>query len=408
MTKKKGVVICAVLAAVVAVAVSCVVLLGGRDKAYRSIMVYQVNGSATITREGVGDMAAYENLMLHSGDSVAVATESSMRLKLDDDKYLLAEQDTRMDIVAEGDDENARTYIDLKQGSVTSEIQNKLGQNASYEVNTPNSIMAVRGTIFRVEVKPDENGDMETKLTVFQGTVSSRAILPDGTILDEEVMVGAGEELIINKTSIASAQMNVVTEIDYEVLPEIMQDYIEEIGNAAVAQQQAQEGTSPDKGQNDEQRQADVETPEEPEQAPEPEEPSKTTQNPQKKQESEQQESAVEEPALTQEPPTSTPQESVSQEPQSTQPKETQTKPQNPAPDTGDSSQESSGGGGSKTKTQYYTVTFQYNGSTFGTQKVKKGDKATQPKLSPTQNGAWDYDFSKKVNKNITVEWVGK
>ena len=35
-----------------------------------------------------------------------------MRLKLDDDKYVLAEQDTLMNIVAEGNDENARTFID--------------------------------------------------------------------------------------------------------------------------------------------------------------------------------------------------------------------------------------------------------------------------------------------------------
>ena len=417
MTKKTGVVVCAVLAAVVAVAVGCVALLGGKDEAYRSIMVYQVNGSATITRANVGDMAAYENLMLRSGDSVAVASESTMRLKLDDDKYLLAEQGTKMDIIAEGDDENGRTCIDLKEGSVTSEIQNKLGPNASYEVNTPNSIMAVRGTIFRVEVALGADGKPETKLTVFQGIVSSRAVLPDGTVLDEEVLVEAGEELIIDETSIASAQMEGVTEIDYDSLPEVMQEYIEELGieglgiegigienpngaqnagedeaekkaanvdtqaNAAGEQPQAQEGTQPDDGRENGQQQPQEGAP---------------------------QESAVNEPDLTQQqqPQEGTPQESAVQEPQSTPPKDTPPKPQNPAPSTGDSSQGSSGGGGSKSKTQYCTVTFQYNGSTFGTQKVKKGSKATQPKLSPTQNGAWDYDFSKKVNKKITVQWV--
>ena len=41
-------------------------------------------------------------------------------------------------------------------------------------------------------------------------------------------------------------------------------------------------------------------------------------------------------------------------------------------------------------------------------QKVKKGEKAEEPKLSPTENGAWDYDFSTKVNKNLTVVWIEK
>ena len=93
----------------------------------------------------------------------------------------------------------------------------------------------------------------------------------------------------------------------------------------------------------------------------------------------------------------------ASQEAESQQ-TEPQSKPQSTAPQTDSSSQQSSGGG-SKGKTQYYTVTFQYNGSTFGTQRVKKGEKATEPKLCPTENGAWDYDFSTKVNKNLVIQW---
>ncbi|RAZ94186.1 hypothetical protein DK853_36450, partial [Klebsiella oxytoca] len=77
MSKKAGIVIGAVLVIVVAAAAGFVALTGGKDEAYRSIMVYQVEGNATITRASVGEMEAYENLMLQSGDSVAVASESS-------------------------------------------------------------------------------------------------------------------------------------------------------------------------------------------------------------------------------------------------------------------------------------------------------------------------------------------
>ena len=61
-------VVAVVVAAAAAVVVACVVLIGGKNEAYRSIMVYQINGNATITRERVGEMAAYENLMLQSAD----------------------------------------------------------------------------------------------------------------------------------------------------------------------------------------------------------------------------------------------------------------------------------------------------------------------------------------------------
>ncbi|MDE6912122.1 MAG: FecR domain-containing protein, partial [Lachnospiraceae bacterium] len=234
MTKKVWVMIGAVVAAAAAVVVACVVLIGGKNEAYRSIMVYQINGNATITRERVGEMAAYENLMLQSGDMVAVASDSSMRLKLDDDKYVLAEQDTLMNIVAEGNDENARTFIDLQKGSVTSEIQNKLKDGASYEVNTPNSIMAVRGTIFRVDVEIDENKNTNTKLTVFQGTVGVRTIMPDGTVSEEEIKVEAGNELTVEGTPTTSEYSGEPVEIDYDSLPEIIQDYIEELAQSGM------------------------------------------------------------------------------------------------------------------------------------------------------------------------------
>lgn len=415
MSKKAGIVIGVVLAIVVAVAAGFVALTGGKGEAYRSIMVYQVEGNATITRASVGEMEAYENLMLQSGDSVAVASESSLRLKLDDDKYLLAEQDTRMNIVAEGDGENAKTYIDLEQGSVTSEIQNKLGQNASYEVNTPNSIMAVRGTIFRVETAKSESGDDDTRLSVFEGTVSVRTVKPDGTVSDEEVMVEAGQELHVGGTATSAADLGEPADIDYESLPPVMQAYIKELDIVDIDRDDSTQEIVKIEETGEQEQQNAEEEPEtdEQEQAQDsPETQPKESENPPRQQPSEKQEEAVQEPAQGLEEQEETRQEETQPEtkpqeeaqPPKTQP---QSQPQASEPDKGSSSGGEPEDGGKK-KTQYYTVTFRYNGSTFGTQKVKKGEKATEPKLSPTENGTWDYDFSKKVNKNLTVQWIEK
>ena len=433
MTKKTGIVIGAVLAIVAVVAIGCVVLTGGKSEAYRSIMVYQINGNATITRDRVGEMEAYENLMLQSGDAVAVASDSSLRLKLDDDKYLLAEQDTRMNIVADGDDENAKTYIDLQQGSVTSEIQNKLKSGASYEVNTPNSIMAVRGTIFRVEVEPKENGECDTKLTVFQGTVGVRQVLPDGTVSDEEVKVEAGNELIVEGAQTAAETLGEPSEIDFDSLPSVITQYLEELvqsgqeladnviakipgaqNEQAFALQESPKQESDQKAQEADAQPQDTEAldeqqePNEEAEAEEPEAPVKpqtkpadeTTKEPQEDQNLEQpNQPETQLPELEQPEP-----EQSETQPQNVQPQPT---PQDPTPSGDDGSKEGSDGG-SKKKTQYYTVTFQYNGNTFGTQSVNKGEQATEPKLSPTENGAWDYDFSQKVNKNVTIQWKEK
>lgn len=424
MTKKTWIVIGAALAAVAAAA-GCAALTGSKQETYRSIMVYQVNGSAEITRERVGGMEAYENLMLLSGDVVEVGNESNMRLKLDDDKYLLAEQDTLMNIKADGDGDNAKTYIDLQRGSVTSEIQNKLEKGASYEVNTPNSIMAVRGTIFRVALEQAEDGELETKLSVFDGTVGVKQVLPDGTVLDTEIAVEAGKELKINENQLFDAQANTVEDIDYESLPPVMKEYLEELAqkggelpenvmqgiqnmqNAQDAQEQneqneqkANENTALDtvQGEQDiEQKNEEKDAPEEPDAPEQPDAPKKPKKEEQKTTEAQTQQIKPEE------------QETKEKDKEEEKAKENETKPKKEdvqqSPEAGDENKPSGGGGA---KTQYYTVTFKYNGSVFGTQTVKKGEKAAEPKLSPAQKGGWDYDFSKKVNKNTVVDWKEK
>ena len=52
-----------------------------------------------------------------------------------------------------------------------------------------------------------------------------------------------------------------------------------------------------------------------------------------------------------------------------------------------------------------YTVTYQYQGTVFATQKVKSGDKTTAPVLAPAAEGAWDFDFNTKIKADTTIEW---
>ena len=78
----KKVLICACAAAIVIVA-AAVILLTNREETFRSILVYDVMGSAVIERANVGTMEAAENLYLESGDRVSVAADSGMRMKLE-------------------------------------------------------------------------------------------------------------------------------------------------------------------------------------------------------------------------------------------------------------------------------------------------------------------------------------
>ena len=85
-----GKLIAIIAAGIGAVAIVAGVLIwqfAGKNDTYRSIQIYELSGATTITREGIGQMEAVENLYLESGDRLVVGQDSSARLKLDDDKF---------------------------------------------------------------------------------------------------------------------------------------------------------------------------------------------------------------------------------------------------------------------------------------------------------------------------------
>ncbi len=226
---KKKIWIIAIAAAVViaAVIVTVIVLLNKKDT-YRVIKVYDVQGNVYVQRDGISDLEPYANMLLESGDTVRV-DNGSMTLKLDEDKYVYVEENTEFSIVAKGTRADSRTAIELKSGAITNEIQNKLSSESSYEVNTPNSTMAVRGTIFRVEVTYDEAGVCYTKVSVLEGEVSTRLIYSDKTISDDEVMVDKGYEVIIYQDGKNTDYLTEVSPIDYSKLPEFIREKFEDI-----------------------------------------------------------------------------------------------------------------------------------------------------------------------------------
>ena len=217
--KKKGIIIGASLVVLVGLISIILIKIFNKEDAYRIIKIYEVEGTAKVTRDNIGEIEPYNNMLLESGDLVFLDT-GTMTLKMDDDKYAYVEEQTEFSIIAKGTAENRKTTIKLIKGAITNEIQNKLSEESSYEVNTPNSTMAVRGTIFRVEVYYDENGVCYTKVSVFEGSVSTKLIYPDGSISDEEVYVEAGKEIIIYEDDSTTDYLGDIRDIDYSQLPE--------------------------------------------------------------------------------------------------------------------------------------------------------------------------------------------
>lgn len=221
------------VALVAIIAVVLILVLGGKGKSYRIIKIFEYAGQGTVTREKKGDMEPYENMILESGDRVSLES-GKMTLKMDEDKYAYVSEKTEFVIEASGKPENGKTTIHLETGSVLNEIQNPLGEDAAYEVNTPNSTMSVRGTVFLVSVYEDENGVKYSRVSTFKGKVATRLILPDGTIDENEVMIEAGKEVLIYEDDTTTDFVTGVEDIDYSTLPETVLEQLAELADSGV------------------------------------------------------------------------------------------------------------------------------------------------------------------------------
>ena len=233
---KKGKIIIAAAVLVVAAAVLVLALSG--EKGYRSIRISELSGTV-MTEDNNNFYKAYENMYLGDGMVLETDADSYTRMVLDSDKYVKLEQQSRAEFVELGSDTNRNTVIHLEKGVLTNELINPLNGNESYTVTSRNAVMAVRGTYFRVEVKYDANGDSYTDVYTYGGTVACRRIMPDGTIVDEEVLIKEGYKACIKMDEIVTVYVEELIEeeednVDPIDIAEISDDDVVDIYNASM------------------------------------------------------------------------------------------------------------------------------------------------------------------------------
>ena len=353
-----------------------------KEESYRDIKVMSIKGTATVERASVGSLDAYEEMKLESGDRLSVDSSSSLILSMDDNKYAMLEPGSSLTLEADGTRENSRTIIHLEAGAVMNYLSEKLNEKSSYEVTVPNSTMAVRGTVFRVAIVYDEDGDSYTTVQVFDGIVGSRLIFPDGRIDEEEVQITPGREVLIHgDTSISEYVGDKGHDIDYTTLNrealEFLLFCIDDGSDLCLTREEVEELLRR------------LDQTEEPEESAEVKKPAKTEK----------------EPAVIETPEPVVP--AVEETPSSSG-GSSETSKDSPGNDDNQKSHHSSKKkpSSSDEETKTYTVTFQTaSGDVFCTQTVEDGKTASKPKLQPSASGSWNYDFTKAVTENIIIKW---
>ena len=208
MTKQKKRVIIIIAAAVI-LAIAAVVFFVVKSNlkvGYRSISISDIFGKVTAQNSGKS-YDAYKNMRLSDGYALITDLDSYTRMILDDDKYVKLEQNSHALFEALGDAKLHKTSIRLERGALTTEITKPLTESESYVVNTPNAVLAVRGTMFRVEVKQEENGDYYCDVYTYGGTIVAQRVMPDGTLVDEHVEIPAGYKATIKMDEVITVYL---------------------------------------------------------------------------------------------------------------------------------------------------------------------------------------------------------
>ena len=167
------------------------VMIFGRQEGYRTIKVFEISGKVGVVNNGV-EYEAYPGMILSEGYSIVTSSNSYVRLALDDDKYIKLEEGSKASFEKLGALGTGKTTINLERGAVLSEIARPLKANESFVVNTPNAVLAVRGTLFKVEVNVNKNGESNTNVYTYGGSVGSKRIEPNGNVVEEQVVIDAG------------------------------------------------------------------------------------------------------------------------------------------------------------------------------------------------------------------------
>lgn len=188
--------IIAVFAAVILAGVFISQLTGCGEE-YRTVCVVETKGVVEAVKDKIV-YPAYSGMMLQEGYSIETIGDSFVRLVLDGDKYVKLEPGSKLVCEALGTVGSGKTKLSLEKGSMTAELVSPLKDDEEFTVNTPNAVLAVRGTFFRVDLNEVEDGDLVADVLTYGGQVAIRRILPTGKIVNEEVLIDAGYKVQVN------------------------------------------------------------------------------------------------------------------------------------------------------------------------------------------------------------------
>ncbi len=133
----------AVIAAVAVAAVGVTIFLINRNNILATTMrLLKVEGTVNIEDASGAVKPVIDNIRFTSGDTLSTGSDGLASIGLDDTKIVTLQNDSRAQFLKNG----KQIELKLKQGGVFFEVTEKLTEDETYEIETSNMTVGIRGT----------------------------------------------------------------------------------------------------------------------------------------------------------------------------------------------------------------------------------------------------------------------
>lgn len=155
-TRKNTIIGMVAVGIVAAIVIIVVVLLVAGRKNYRPVAVSSFTGEATIGKED-GTINAKKDMKLIPGDDVKTKDASEVVLLIDTDKKVTVSENSKVEIIAEGNAVEGCVTVQVYYGKVEVDITGELQPGDKFRVKTGNAMVSARDHRFVVSYDKDKD-----------------------------------------------------------------------------------------------------------------------------------------------------------------------------------------------------------------------------------------------------------
>jgi len=183
VTDMKKKILIPVIAGVLVIIGLVLFLVFTSDDSYYSIKILETKGTVSIDRDKKS-INAEKGLKMRDKDYITLADDGFARVDCDRSTFIRFEHDTEASFAANSE---KKLKIKLVKGEMVVEVQEKYESGEALNIVTPNTVMAIRGTVVAVRCIPTADGGTRTVNYCLEGKAE---VSVDG---GESVTLNAGE-----------------------------------------------------------------------------------------------------------------------------------------------------------------------------------------------------------------------